>query len=133
MATNKTTAVKIAEQRAKMEQMENEIKRLLRLQKEEERKARTHRICERGGLLESLLPDTIALTHERFKTFLEKTTANDFGRRTLAALMAEQEKENAVNIPAGKEESSTAKTTATVQNTVKSNDAQEPEAARQAG
>jgi len=47
--------------------------------------------------MESLLPDTIALSDERFWTFLEKTVANDFGRRILATLTAEQDKEDAKN------------------------------------
>ena len=90
-----STAEKIEQQRTKMEQMENELKRLVRRQKEEDRKTRTHRICQRGGFLESLLPDTITLTEARFKTFLEKTVANDFGRRALATLKNEQEIEAA--------------------------------------
>ena len=97
MAANKTTAEKIAEQRTKLAQMENEIKRLLQLQKEEARKARNHRISKRGAHLESLLPDTIMLSDKRFFSFLEKTVANDFGRRTLATLVAEQERENAAD------------------------------------
>jgi len=97
MASNKTTAAKIAEQRTKMEQIQNEINRLLRLEKEEARKARNHRISKRGAHLESLLPDTIMLSDKRFFSFLEKTVANDFGRRTLATLVAEQERENAAD------------------------------------
>jgi hypothetical protein len=80
-----------------MEQMQNEMKRLLRQEKEEDRRARTHRICKRGGLIESLLPDTIMLSDERFKAFLEKTTANKFGREALATLKAEQEKDDTNN------------------------------------
>jgi hypothetical protein len=97
MAANKTTAERIETQRARMGQMENELKRLLNQQKAEERKARTHRICQRGGLIESLLPDTITLNAEWFRVFLEKTVANDTGRRTLAALKAEQEKGDAIS------------------------------------
>jgi hypothetical protein len=41
------------------------------------------------GLFESMLPDTIALTDEQFKTFLEKTVANRFGRRELATIAAQ--------------------------------------------
>jgi len=80
----KTTVEKIEEAKAKITQYENHMKQLVQKQKSEERKARTKRLCSRAGLLESLLPDTITLTDEQFKTFLEKTTANDFGRRTLA-------------------------------------------------
>jgi len=73
------------------------LKTLLNEQKAEERKKRTHRICTRGGLLEGLLPDTITLNDERFKAFLEKTTANKFGRNILAELVAEQKQEDAAN------------------------------------
>ena len=97
MASTKTTAEKIAEQRTRMEQIQNEINRLLRLEKEEARKARNHRISKRGAHLESLLPDTIMLSDKRFFSFLEKTVANDFGRRTLATLVAEQERDNAAD------------------------------------
>jgi hypothetical protein len=91
----KTTIEKIAEQKTRMEQLENELKRLMQQHKAEERKARTNRLCKRHGLFESLLPDTIPLSEDNFKTFLEKTVANDFGRRTLAALKAAQEKQTA--------------------------------------
>ena len=77
--------------------MKNEYRLLLNRQKKEERKARTHRICTRGGMLEGLLPDTIILNDERFKAFLVKTTANKFGRNILAELVAEQEQEDAAN------------------------------------
>jgi len=96
MAANRTTAEKIELQREKMTQMDNEMKRLLRQEKEEKRKARTKRICNRGGLIESLLPDTIELSDERFRTLVEKTIASDFGRRTLATIKAEQDKEETV-------------------------------------
>ena len=71
-------------------QLENQKKRLARAQREDERKARTHRICERGGHLESILPDTVNLTFEQFKVFMEKTLLTDFARRTLKSIAAEQ-------------------------------------------
>jgi hypothetical protein len=74
---SKTIAEKIAEAQEKINQDENKLKLLLRQQKEAERNARTNRLCKRGGLLESLLPGTIPLTDEQFRTFLLKTTAND--------------------------------------------------------
>ena len=85
MSKTKTTAEKIAETRERIQQLENQHKLLLNQQKEQERKARTKRLCKRMGLLESLLPDTIALTDEQFEAFLKKTAANEFGRKTLAA------------------------------------------------
>jgi hypothetical protein len=93
----KTTMERIAEAQEKINQDENKLKLLQRQQKEEERKARTNRICKRGGLLESLLPGTIPLTDEQFKTFLSKTTANDYGKRILAAANAENAEPAAEN------------------------------------
>ena len=80
----KTRIEKIATIEEEMRLLEVERKKLLAQEKEQAKKDRTKRLCKRAGLLESLLPDTIALTDEQFKTFLEKTVANDFGRRTLA-------------------------------------------------
>ena len=97
MSTRKTTMERIAEQKARMEQMENEIKRLQNQHKAEERKARDRRIYKRGAHMESLLPDTIGLSDARFFTFLERTIANKFGRDALDKLKAEQDKEDATN------------------------------------
>jgi hypothetical protein len=91
----KTIAEKIEIQKAEIQQKENELKLLLRRQKEADRKARTNRLCKRHGLFESFLEGTIPLTEDNIKLFLEKTVANEYGRRTLAALKAAQEKETA--------------------------------------
>jgi hypothetical protein len=40
------------------------------------------------GLFESLVPDTIPLTEEQFKTFLEKTVMSDQARRILDGMTA---------------------------------------------
>jgi len=85
----KTRAEKIESIENEMRQLENKRKQLLQAQKEQERKDRTRRLCKRMGLFESMLPDTITLTDEQFQTFLEKTVANDYGRRTLAAITAQ--------------------------------------------
>ena len=41
------------------------------------------------GLFESLVPDSIPLTEEQFKTFLEKTVMTDHARRILDELTAQ--------------------------------------------
>ena len=94
MSNRKTTAERIEAAKLEKQEAEKRIKKLLQTKREEERKARNHRICKRGGLIESLLPDVIALSDERFKAFLNKTIANDFGRRTLVTFKAEQDKED---------------------------------------
>ena len=56
----------------------------------EERNARTRRLCERMGLIESMLPETITLTADNFKIYLEKTITTDNSRRILDGLLTEQ-------------------------------------------
>ena len=85
----KTSLEKIAGYDEQIVQLMNRKKQEMQKHKAEERKARTRRLCTRMGLIESMLPDTIALTDEQFKTFLQKTAANDFGRRELAKLAAQ--------------------------------------------
>ena len=97
MSTRRTIAERIEAELNRKKKMEEEIKGLLQQQKKEERKARTHRLSVRAGMLEGLLPDTIKLSDVRFNAFLRKTTANDFGRRVLSDLVAEQAKEDASN------------------------------------
>jgi len=94
MSTRKTTAEKIEAAKIEKAQAEAEIKRLLQQQKKEERKKRDHRIYKRGGLIESLLPETIGLSDERFSDFIKRTTANDYGRKALAEFVTSQEKED---------------------------------------
>ena len=82
----KTRTDKIDSLLIEIEQLENKRKQLIQEQKQQERKDRTKRLCRRAGLLESLLPDTIPLTDEQFKTFLEKTVMSDTSRRILDEL-----------------------------------------------
>jgi len=112
MSTTKTTAERIELQKEEIKQHQNQLKLLLHKQKKEERKARTHRICVRGAMLEGLLPDTILLSDERFKAFLERTTANGRGREILAAIVAEQKKEYDANNAVTVQNSNTATPTA---------------------
>ena len=92
-----TTSERIEAKKTEMEQKKNELALLVKRQRKEERKARNHRISTRGAHMESILPDTIGLSDTRFFTFLEKTVANDFGKKILATLTAEQDKDNAKN------------------------------------
>ena len=69
------------------------------------------------GFIEKLLPDTIPLTEEQFKTFVEQTIATDHSRRILDELTAQ----NAATAPAqgagtaGRGTQPTAKTAQTAQ------------------
>ena len=85
----KTKIEKIASIEEEIRQLENKKKRLIQEQKEQERKDRTNRLCKRMGLIEKLLPDTIPLTEEQFKTFVEQTIATDHSCRILDGLTAQ--------------------------------------------
>jgi hypothetical protein len=52
-------------------QLENHQKILLNKKADAERKARTHRLIERGAILESVFPEIVSMTGERVKAFLE--------------------------------------------------------------
>jgi hypothetical protein len=91
----KSRLEKIESIKTEIQQLENQRKRLLQAEKEQERKDRTKRLCKRAGLLESLIPDSITLTDEQFKTFLEKTIITEHSRRILDGLTARD-----VSIPA---------------------------------
>jgi len=86
----KTKAEKIAAIELQMTQLENQRKKLIQEQKQQERKDRTKRLCKRMGLFESMLPESISLTDEQFQIFLEKTIAADHSRRILDGLTAQQ-------------------------------------------
>lgn len=85
----KTRAEKIDSIQEEIKQLEAQRKKLLQVQKDQDRKDRTKRLCRRMGLFESMLPDTIPLTEEQFKTFLEKTITTDHSRRILDGLTAQ--------------------------------------------
>lgn len=85
----KTRTEKITSIETEIQQLENRRKLLVQAEKEQERKDRTRRLCKRMGLFESLLPDTIPLTEEQFKIFLEKTVTTEHSRRILDGLTAQ--------------------------------------------
>ena len=85
----KTKTEKITSIEEEIRQLENKRRQLVQEQKTQERKDRTKRLCRRMGLFESLVPDTIPLTEEQFKTFLEKTVAAEHSRRILDELTAQ--------------------------------------------
>ena len=81
--TKLTIAEQIANAKEDIKQSENRLKLLNQRQKEQERKARNHRLCSRGGYLESKLPEVITLTDEQYYSFLEKTLLTEYSRRIL--------------------------------------------------
>ena len=89
MSTTKTTTQRIETLQEKIQQLENEKKRLLNVQKEADRKARTRRLIERGAILESLISSAETFTNEQIKSFLQKTVQSDYARKILGGIAAQ--------------------------------------------
>lgn len=85
----KTKIEKIASIEEEIKQLRERQRLLQQQHNAQERKDRTKRLCRRMGLFESMLPDTIPLTDEQFKTFLEKTVTTEQSRRLLDGLTAQ--------------------------------------------
>ena len=84
MAKTKLERITTIEER--ILQLQNQKKQLVQKQKEDERKARTNRLCRRHGLLEKFMPDIISITDEQFEELIKRTIASNRGRETLAEI-----------------------------------------------
>jgi len=82
----KTKHERIASIEEQIAQLENQRKQLIQKQKEDDRKARTRRLIERGAILESLIENADSYTNEQIKTLLERTIKTDFANKIIASL-----------------------------------------------
>lgn len=64
---------KIAKAEEEIRQLQNKKRKLLNQKKDAERKVRTHRLIERGAILESLLEKPEQYSNEQIKGLLEVT------------------------------------------------------------
>jgi uncharacterized coiled-coil DUF342 family protein len=63
-------------------------KNIIQAQKAAERKARTHRLCKRGGEIEKLLQGIETLTEDEFKAFANITFLTPYSKKELAKILA---------------------------------------------
>jgi len=89
MAKRKTVEQQIAEAMEKIKQEQNALKKLQEKQKEQDTKARNHRLCRRHGFLESILPDLINLTDEQYQKFVKQHIANSHGINALEKIKSQ--------------------------------------------
>jgi len=101
MSTRKTLDEKIAAAQKEAEQKQNRLKQLLQEQKAEERKARNHRLCKRGGQVESLLPGLAKLDDEQFQLFVEMCLLTNHTRGVLAELLPPEQPESKTDTAQG--------------------------------
>ena len=88
------TAEKLMEQveaaQAEIRQKENLLRELKQKQKVQADKERTHRLIERGAILESLIENAVTYTNEQIKSFLEKTVTTEYARKILTQLKVQR-------------------------------------------
>ena len=84
----KTLKEKIEESLLEMQEHQKRHDLLLAQYNEQEEKARTHRLCKRGGDVEKQLPELKTLTDKQFYTYVEKVMQTPFASRILAELAA---------------------------------------------
>src|SRR5699024_10978726 len=70
----------IEDGKKKIRQFENREKIIKQKLSVEERKARNHRLCKRGGFMESLVPELIAMPDEEAKAFLRLALTSEEAR-----------------------------------------------------
>ena len=87
MSKTKTRADKIASYEEQIAQLQNKMKDEIRKRNEEERKARTKRLCTRHGMLEKHMPDLATITDEQFEAFITRAINTSYGRDTLAKII----------------------------------------------
>jgi hypothetical protein len=106
------TKERIASAEEEIRQLQNRKKEYEQKLKAQERKDRNHRICKRGGFLESVLPDLKGFTDAQFETFIKKTLLTDYATREINKVKAQNappEAENAESAAARKSDATAEK------------------------
>jgi len=84
----KTSLEKIANWDEEIVQIRNKQKIEKQKHAKVERTARTKRLCQRHGLLESMLPEIAVITDEQYKSIIEKAVDSEFFRQLLDGMTA---------------------------------------------
>ena len=81
--TREELTAEIEDGKKKIRQFENREKIIKQKLSVEERKARNHRLCKRGGFMESLVPELIAMPDEDAKAFLRLALTSESAQEFL--------------------------------------------------
>ena len=81
MATTQKLAEQIAAAEKEIKQKENRLLELRQQHKMQENKERTHRLIQRGAILESLIDGAVTFTNEQIQEFLIKMFQTEFARK----------------------------------------------------
>ena len=81
--TREELQAEIEDGKKKLRQYENRSKMLDRRLAIEKRKERNHRLCSRGGFIESIVPELITMTDEDAQTFFRLALTSEPAREFL--------------------------------------------------
>ena len=81
--TREELQAEIEDGKKKIQQYENRSKMLDRRLAIEKRKERNHRLCSRGGFIESIVPELITMTDEDAQTFFRLALTSEPAREFL--------------------------------------------------
>ena len=81
--TREELQAEIEDGKKKIRQLENREKIIKQKLSVEERKARNHRLCKRGGFMESLVPELIAMPDEEATALLRLALTSEPAREYL--------------------------------------------------
>ena len=95
----RTKIERIASIEEQIAQLENQRKQLVQKHKEDERKARTRRLIQRGAILEGFIPEPETYTEEQIQTLLRETLNTDYARKALRRIRPPQKDETASTKP----------------------------------
>ena len=95
----RTAEERLLSVKTEIEQLKNQEKLLANQIKENERKARTKRLIERGAILESLIEGAAELTNDQITEILKETVGSPYGKKTIAK--AKSKTEEPITIPQG--------------------------------
>ena len=90
--TREELTAEIEDGKKKIRQFENREKIIKQKLSVEERKARNHRLCKRGGFMESLVPELIAMPDEDAKAFLRLALTSEPAQEFLKKTSRERER-----------------------------------------
>ena len=88
MAKRRTPEEQIEAARKELEQKQARLDKLLKDQKKQDDKARTHRLCKRGGKVEKLFPRLIEMSEEQFEMFVQKTLLTGYADKIINQILS---------------------------------------------
>ena len=89
----KDTQAKLEKARTEKKQMENQLTKIKKLEREKEHKSRTRRLIQRGAIIESINPSFTSLSEELLSQYLNQVLRTRYAEMLLSSML-ESDKTN---------------------------------------